>query len=154
VAKLAEEIRMNKPFSFIEQEASLGILRTSDVLAQGAVDVLKPFDLTPPQFNVLRILRGSPDGLSCSQIADRMISRDPDVTRLLDRMEARNMLSRERSAQDRRVVLTRITAYGLELLASVDPAIAEMHRRQFRGISEKQIRQLIDLLEKVREALT
>ncbi len=154
MAKLAEEIRMNKPFSFIEQEASLGILRTSDVLAQGAVDVLKPFDLTPPQFNVLRILRGSPDGLSCSQIADRMISRDPDVTRLLDRMEARNMLSRERSAQDRRVVLTRITAYGLELLASVDPAIAEMHRRQFRGISEKQIRQLIDLLEKVREALT
>jgi DNA-binding MarR family transcriptional regulator len=154
VAKLAEEIRMTKPFSFIEQEASLGILRTSDLLAQGAADALKPFDLTPPQFNVLRILRGSPDGLSCSQIADRMISRDPDVTRLLDRMEARNLLIRERSAQDRRVVLTRITAYGLELLANIDPTMVEMHRRQFRGISEKQMRQLIDLLDKVREALT
>ncbi len=153
VAKLADEIKMTKPFSLLEQEATLCVLRTADLLSQVAADALKPFDLTPSQFNILRILRGSPDGLACGQIAERMVNRDPDITRLLDRMEARNLLTRERSALDRRVVVTHISATGLELLKRVDPVMAEAHQQRLRGTSEKQLRQLIELLDKVRESL-
>src|SRR6266403_4934379 len=99
-----------------EEALFLDLLRTTDMLSRGLVRVLKTEDLSATQYNVLRILRGSPDGLPCGEIASRMITRDPDVTRLLDRMEKRGLISRFRDTKDRRTVIGKITAEGLKLL--------------------------------------
>lgn len=152
MAKLAEEIK-GKPFAHPEEEAMLNVVRTADVLTQRANQFFKQFDITASQYNVLRILRGSPDGLSCSQIAERMIRRDPDITRLLDRLEARHFIGRERDGQDRRIVMTRITTEGLELVTRLDPLILTEHRRQLGRLGEPKLRQLIELLEQAREVL-
>src|SRR5215831_8652481 len=113
-----------------EESAYLDLLRTADVLTRGAIGVLKTEDLSLTQYNVLRILRGSPQGLPCGEIASRMITRDPDVTRLLDRMEKRGLISRSRDNKDRRTVIGRITPEGLKLLARLDEPIQEIHRKQ------------------------
>jgi len=140
---------LSKHVPFIQQEAALGILRAADLIAQQSASVMKPFDLTGAQFNVLRILRGSPDGLPCGQIGERMIQRDPDVTRLLDRMQTRNLIVRQRSKQDRRVVTAKISEKGLDLLERLDPLVNQMHLRQFDGFSEIQLRQMKDLMDQV-----
>ncbi|HEV2687755.1 MAG TPA: MarR family transcriptional regulator, partial [Bryobacteraceae bacterium] len=100
-----------------EEVAFLDLLRTCDLLSRGPAQVLKTEDLSATQYNVLRILRGSPDGLPCGEIASRMITRDPDVTRLLDRLEKRALISRWRETKDRRMVMARITPEGRKLLA-------------------------------------
>ena len=151
MAKLADQLKMSRPFAVREEEASLAILRTADILSARATAVLRRFDMTGAQYNVLRILRGSPDGLGCSQISERLIAQDPDVTRLLDRMEARNWIARERSICDRRVVLAQLTGAGAELLEQVTPFVIAHHQGQFKGWSESQLKQLINLLEIVRE---
>jgi DNA-binding MarR family transcriptional regulator len=150
MAKLAEEIKMSKPFSLLEEEASLSIVRTADVLFQRTAELLKPFDLSLSQYNVLRILRGAKEALACGQIADRMVSRDPDITRLLDRMEARGLISRARDEQDRRVVKAQITAKGLSLLEEIQPLITAHHQKQFAGFGEKKLKQLVEWMEQVR----
>src|SRR5215467_1635338 len=99
-----------------EEDAFLDLLRTTDLLSRLPARVLKKEDLSSTQYNVLRILRGSPDGLACGEIANRMITRDPDITRLLDRLEKRSLISRSRDEKDRRTVLARITAAGLQTL--------------------------------------
>ncbi len=152
MGRLAAEIK-SKPFSHPEEEALLSVVRTADVLMQRMNQFLKQFDISGSQYNVLRILRGSPDGLSCGQIAERMISRDPDVTRLLDRLEARGLIGRERNGQDRRVVVARINAEGLDLVTRLDPLVASEHRRQLGGLGEQKLRQLIELLEQARDVL-
>ncbi|MGB6357492.1 MAG: MarR family transcriptional regulator, partial [Candidatus Acidiferrales bacterium] len=119
-----------RPAACLEEAAFLDLLRTSDVLARGVVHVLKPDGLSPTQYNVLRILRGSPEGLPCGEIAGRMITRDPDITRLLDRLEKRGLILRTRQNQDRRTVLTRITPAGLRLLARLDAPVQRAHRQQ------------------------
>ncbi len=154
MAKLADEIKMTRPFALPEEEASLSIIRTADLIQQCTLAVLKPFEISGPQYNVLRILRGAREDLSCSQIAERMVSRDPDMTRLLDRMEARGLISRARGKQDRRVVKARITAEGMSVLKQLDPLISEHHRRQFLGFGERKLNQLLDLMDQVREAST
>jgi len=150
VPKLADEIK-SKPFTHLEEEAMLNIIRTADVLMQRASHVLKQFDLRVSQYNVLRILRGSKDGISCGQIAERMISRDPDITRLLDRLETRGLIARERSGQDRRVVTARISAEGLKVIEQINPLIVQEHGRQLGALGQAKLRQLIELLEQVRE---
>jgi len=152
MAKLADEIKMSKPFALPEEEAALSILRTADLIQQRTLEVLKPFEISAPQYNVLRILRGACEDLACGQIAERMVNRDPDITRLLDRMETRGLISRVRDKQDRRVVKTRITAEGMNILKKLDPLIFQHHRRQFLGFGERKLNQLIDLMEQVREA--
>ena len=142
---------MNKPFSLLEEEATLSILRTSDVLFQRAGEVLKPFELSSSQYNVLRILRGAKEALACGQIAERMVSRDPDMTRLLDRMERRGLISRARDAQDRRVVKAQITAQGMHLLAEIQPLILAHHKKQFAAFGEKKLKQLVEWMEQIRE---
>jgi DNA-binding MarR family transcriptional regulator len=108
--KLAKEIKQSKPFRSREEEAFLNLARTHEVLAARVAELLKPYQLTPTQYNMLRILRGAgAEGLTCSQATERMLTADPDVTRLLDRMEAQELIRRERSKEDRRVVVTRIT---------------------------------------------
>src|SRR5882762_5359070 len=113
-----------------EEAAFLELLRTTDMLSRGLVKVLKIEDLSGTQYNVLRILRGAPEGLPCGEIASRMITRDPDVTRLLDRLEKRGLVSRCRETQDRRTVLTRITPAGLKLLTRLDQPVQATHRKQ------------------------
>ena len=103
--------------SVLEEQVFIALAVTTDQLARRLEPVLKAADISSTQYNVLRILRGSPDGLSCSDIADRMITRDPDITRLLDRLEKRGLVSRCRETRDRRTVLTRITEAGQKLLA-------------------------------------
>src|ERR1700688_3356045 len=104
----------------LEEAAFLDLLRTTDMLSRGLGTILKPEDLSSTQYNVLRILRGAPEGLPCGEIAKRMITRDPDITRLLDRLEKRGLISRSREIKDRRTVTARITPAGLKLLGSLD----------------------------------
>ena len=149
---LGEEIKKVRPFESLEQEALLNLVRTADVLAGEIGELFKPSGLSATQYNVLRILRGAgPDGLPCGEVAARMITRDPDVTRLLDRMEKRKLISRCREKKDRRVVCARITETGLKLLAELDPIVLQAHRKQLNHMTATQLQQLIALLELARK---
>ncbi|PYX49547.1 MAG: MarR family transcriptional regulator [Acidobacteria bacterium] len=129
-----------------EEVVFLQLLRTTDMLSRGLVQVLKGEDVSTTQYNVLRILRGAPDGLPCSQIASRMISRDPDITRLLDRLEKRGLIARCRETKDRRTVMTRITREGLELLGRLDEPVQATHRKQLGHLGRERLRDLGELL--------
>jgi DNA-binding MarR family transcriptional regulator len=129
----------------------VALQKTADALALEAEQLLKPHGLTGAQYNVLRILRGAePRGLACSSIGERMISHDPDMTRLLDRMEKRGLITRARQADDRRVVKTCITRAGLTLLKSLDQPVRELHQRQFGHLPAARLNALAELLEEVR----
>src|SRR5580698_9258442 len=130
----------------LEEAVFLELMRTSDVLSRGLVRVLKAEDLSPTQYNVLRILRGAPEGLFCGEIASRMITRDPDVTRLLDRLEKRELIARSREAKDRRTVMTRITPGGLKLLVRLDEPVQAAHRKQLGHLGRERLRALAELL--------
>jgi len=137
-----------------EEAAFLELARTSDMLSRGLVRILKTEDLSPTQYNVLRILRGTPEGLPCGEIAARMITRDPDVTRLLDRLEKRNIISRCRETEDRRMVMVRITPDGLKALARLDGPVVEAHRRQLGHLGKDRLRALTELLKAARAAVS
>ena len=148
---------MSRRFKFssssvsLEKRVFVSLLQTADTLGQEAEQLLKAAGLTGAQYNVLRILRGAePSGLACRAIGERMISHDPDMTRLLDRMEKRGLITRERQSDDRRVVKTRITAQGLSLLKTFDQPVHNLHKRQFRHMSATRLKILYDLLEEVR----
>lgn len=150
--KLSVEIRQSKPFASIEEEALLNLTRTHEFLQQQLTEFFKQFQLTKTQYNILRILRGAgKEGVTCSQAAERMVSADPDITRLLDRLEARKLIERERSREDRRVVVSRITADGLELLKTIDKPLAEFNKRHLGCIGARKLEQLIEILESIRE---
>lgn len=129
-----------------EEVAFLDLLRTCDLLSRGPAQVLKSEDLSATQYNVLRILRGSPAGLPCGEIANRMITRDPDITRLLDRLEKRELISRCRETKDRRMVMARITPGGLKLLARLDEPIEGAHRTQLGHLGKERLHALAELL--------
>jgi len=151
--KLAKEIRQTKPFSSAAEEAVLNIHRTASVMAQLFAETLKPTGLTEVQYNALRILRGAGKaGLSCQEIADRMLTHDPDITRLIDRLATRSLVERSRSDRDRRVVVTRITAAGLKMLSSIDEAAKTLPQQVLGHLGEKKLQTLIDLLEEARKA--
>jgi DNA-binding MarR family transcriptional regulator len=134
----------------LEARVFVALLKTADSLGQDAEQLLKSAGLTGAQYNVLRILRGAgPSGLHCSGIGDRMISHDPDMTRLLDRMEKRGLISRERQTDDRRVIKTRVTSHGLDLLKTLDQPVRELHKRQFRHMSAARLKLLAGLLEEL-----
>jgi DNA-binding MarR family transcriptional regulator len=137
-----------------EEAAFLDLLRTTDLLTRQPAQVLKAEDLSATQYNVLRILRGSPDGLSCGEVGNRMITRDPDITRLLDRLEKRGVISRCREASDRRSVLVRITTDGLAMLARLDEPVQAMHRKQLGHLGPDRLRQLSELLSACRNELS
>ena len=120
------------------------------MLSRGLVRILKTEDLSATQYNVLRILRGSPDGLPCGEIASRMITRDPDITRLLDRLERRGLISRCRETKDRRMVMARITPDGLKLLARLDEPVGDAHRKQLGHLGRERLRALTQLLHAAR----
>jgi DNA-binding MarR family transcriptional regulator len=150
---LREELKQNKPFNSIEQEALLSVVRTSALLMDRFELFLRPYGITSTQYNVLRILRGAePDGLCRNELCDRMLTRMPDVTRLLDRMEEAGLVERTRESDDRRMVSSRITKKASQLLATLDPLVAENERQSFSGITPDRIQTLIDVLDAVRNA--
>ena len=130
----------------------LDLQRVAGALSQALATVLKPHGLSPTQYNVLRILRGSPAGLTCSQISTRMITHDPDVTRLADRLVDRGLASRDRHASDRRVIVIQPTEAGLALLAALDPVIAGFHTATLGQLAPKDLEALAALLAQVRAA--
>ena len=150
---LQKELRQNKPFASLEHEATLSVERTAAVLRHGIAEALREFGVTPAQYNVLRILRGAGEGGLCRhEIADRLVTQVPDVTRLIDRMEEAGLVVRERSEEDRRLVSTRVTDEGLALLAQIDAPIAKLHARQLSHLTREQLRTLIDLLALARRS--
>ena len=150
---LRREIKQGKPFQSLEQEAMLNLERTTAVLSHAIAEALKPHGITPTQYNVLRILRGAGEpGLCRNEVRDRLVSQVPDVTRLLDRLEEAGLIERSRDAADRRLVTTRITAKGQQMLQELDAPVVEMHRRQLGHMTREQLRTLIELLGVAREA--
>lgn len=146
------EIKQVKPFGSLEEEAFVALMRTADQLAGRAAEMLKGHGLSPTQYNALRILRGAGDeGLACSEIAERMINRDPDITRLVDRLERRGLVVRSREQKDRRVITTRITTKGLEAVNALDLPIEKFNRQLLGHLGEKRLRSLIQLLEAARK---
>jgi DNA-binding MarR family transcriptional regulator len=132
----------------LETRVFVALLIAAERLTQQAEQLMKDHGLTGTQYNVLRILRGAgPSGLPCKGISDRMISHDPDMTRLLDRMEKRGMITRERQTDDRRVVKTCITPEGLDILRKLDAPVQELHRSQFRNIATPRLKTLATALE-------
>lgn len=152
VTTLRDEIKQKKPFISLEHEAQLNIVRTGALLMDEVEQLLKPYGITATQFNVLRILRGSePDGLCRNELRDRMLTRMPDMTRLLDRMEEAGLVVRSRENQDRRMVRSRISPSGLQLLEKLDGVAQEEHKRRFKQLDENQLQNLIDILTQIRQ---
>jgi DNA-binding MarR family transcriptional regulator len=149
--KVASEIRQKKPFSCPGEEAFINLARSYEYLHQELSELFRFHNLSTTQYNMLRILRGAGrDGLSCSEASRRMISHDPDITRLFDRLESRGLIERARMPSDRRVVRATISAAGLELLGLIDQPLLELHNHQMRNLTEEQVMQLIALLELLR----
>jgi DNA-binding MarR family transcriptional regulator len=131
----------------LEDQLFVAILKIADSLAQEAEQLIKSAGLTSAQYNVLRILRGAePHGLLCRGIVERMISRDPDMTRLLDRLEKHGWISRQRQQDDRRVIKTRITPEGLNLLKKLDQPVHDLYKGQFRHMTPDRLKLLSELL--------
>lgn len=151
---LREDLRQRKPFTSLEQEAQLNVVRTASLLVDSFEQMLRPYGITATQYNVLRILRGAePEGLCRNELRDRMLTRMPDVTRLLDRMEDAKLVARARDSEDRRLVSTRITPKGLRLLDELDEAVTQEHMRRFHHLNKTQLKSLIELLNAVRSQL-
>jgi DNA-binding MarR family transcriptional regulator len=151
-SKLQEELKQTKPFGSREEEVYLSILRTAEALSWGVSETLKGADLTPTQYNVLRILRGAEtEGATCGQISERMVTKDSDITRLLERLETRGLITRARDEKDRRFITARITKQGLRLLAGLDKPIAECHKRQISHLGESRLAALAKLLDAARD---
>src|SRR5580692_6227798 len=142
---------VSHPVLPLEDTVFISLQKTADSLGLEAEQLFKPHGLTGTQYNVLRILRGAePHGLACRAIGERMISHDPDMTRLLDRLEKCSLICRARQTDDRRVIKTRITAAGLALLKSLDQPVRELHKRQFHHLPARRLKILALLLEEVR----
>lgn len=150
-ADLRRAIQQRRDFGSAEEEAFLNVLRTAAVLTRALVAVLREHDLSQPQYNVLRILRGAgPDGLPSTDVAARMLNHDPDVTRLLDRLVARGLVTRARDAADRRVITARLTAEGRRVVDALDAPVHALHARRLGHLAPAQLRTLSALLEDAR----
>jgi DNA-binding MarR family transcriptional regulator len=150
---LLVELQQGKPFETLYEEVYVEILRTSQVTSRWITEALKPSELSGPQFNVLRILRGAGSaGLPSGRIAERMVNHDPDLTRLLDRLEARGLVEKARDTKDRRVVNACITKAGLDVVAKATKDMQALLEERMTPMSAKRLEQLADLLEEVRDA--
>lgn len=149
---LQHELQKKNSFACPEQEAALNLVRTNDFLSREATALFARHGLSSPQYNVLRILRGNRDtGLPSQKIVSQMVTQTPDITRLVDRLEASGLVRRKRTTQDRRLVLVHITAAGMKLLAGLDAPLLDMHRGQMAHLSRAELAELNRLLTKVRQ---
>jgi MarR family transcriptional regulator, 2-MHQ and catechol-resistance regulon repressor len=151
--RLQGELKKRRPFESAEQEAVLNLWRTSDQYQIRFTRLFQEYGLTSSQYNVLRILRGEGKPLPCLEIADRLIAVVPAITGLIDRLEQKGLIARQRSTEDRRVVFVAITAKALELLATLDEPIDKLHQQLIGHLGRDELRELIRLLEKARESL-
>ena len=148
---LQQELQKRKPFECPEQEVTLNLLRTADFVSREGHSLLERHGISGQQYNVLRILRGHREtGLPCQKIVAQMITQMPDITRLVDRLEASGFVRRERTEQDRRLVIVHITALGMDLLAELDQPILDLHRGQMKHMTRAELAELNRLLEKLR----
>jgi DNA-binding MarR family transcriptional regulator len=152
---LQKEISQRRPFASLEQETSLGVVRTASLVRRAITKVVSPFGITQPQYNVLRILRGAgKGGLPTLEVRERMIDEAPGITRLVNKLERAGLLRRERSTPDRRQVICAITAKGLDVLARIDPLIGVADKAGTAGLSQAEQRTVIRLLDKVRNTIS
>jgi DNA-binding MarR family transcriptional regulator len=152
---LQAELRQTKSFSSVHAEAFLNLVRTAEQMQHALRMKLKPQGITETQYNSLRILRGAgAHGLTCAEIGERLVSQDPDITRLLARLERQGLVRRERSAKDRRVVLTKITSAGLDRLKEADPVVNSTVHALLAHLSQVELKTLIELLERTRLTTT
>lgn len=152
-SRLQAEIKKREPFDSAEQEAILSVLRTSDQLYNRHGRLFRKFDLTPSQYNVLRILRGEGRPIPCLEIASRLIQVVPAITGLLDRLEKQQLVQRKRCEEDRRVVYVSLTRKGQQLLAKIDEPLERLQQQIMRWSSKAELTELIRLLEKLREGI-
>jgi DNA-binding MarR family transcriptional regulator len=143
--------KAGRSFGCPEEDAFVSLWRTADLLSRNFEKLFREADISPTQYNVLRILRGAPEGLPCSELGKRMITRDPDITRLLDRLEKRSLIARSRDTKDRRMVLTRISSQGQQLLRDLDHPVTELHKAQLSHLGRQRLHSLMGLLEAARE---
>jgi len=149
---IRSEIKQRRPFPSAHQEAVVALIRTADVLRRAVGDVVEPHGITAQQYNVLRILRGAgADGLPTLEIAERMIEQTPGITRLLDRLEQKELVTRQRSSSDRRCVYCRITEAGLELLCRLDAPLQATAAQCFDSFTKSGLAQLVESLDRTRE---
>jgi DNA-binding MarR family transcriptional regulator len=150
-SRLESEIKQSRPFARRSEEAMVSILRTAALLDHGLEDALRAFGITLTQYNVLRILRGAgKDGLCGREIGERLISRVPDVSRLLDRMEDLGLMTRERDQSDRRHVTARATAKGLRILVESEPTLEALERQRFGAVGNGVLKDLVETLDLIR----
>lgn len=148
---LQEELKQSKPFASLEVEAYISLMRTYTVLSQPLNDLFKEFGITPTLYNLMRIIQGGPEeGVPCAIIADRLVTRVPDVTRLVDRAVEAGLVSRHRPESDRRVVLLTLTPKGMDLLNTMREPLLEAHRAQMKGLTKAELATLVDLLARLR----
>jgi DNA-binding MarR family transcriptional regulator len=154
-SSLATTLKQNRPFVSLEQEVYLSILRTASELSYAVDQFFRPFDITPSQYNVLRILRGAgTDGLCRNEISERMVTATPDMTRLLDRMEKSGWVTRERAVEDRRQVSTHITKSGMELLARLERPTGDFVTPLFAGATTSDLKTVLKVNDQIRAKLS
>ena len=149
-SRLQDELKKKRPFELAEQEAILNILRTSDQFQNRFGRLLREYDLTQSQYNVLRILRGEGKPMPCLEIGDRMIQVVPAMTGLLDRLEKQGLVQRERCTEDRRVVYVELTEAARGLLERMDNPVMELHKQLIGHLTQAELKELSRLLEKAR----
>lgn len=152
-SRLQDELKKKRPFELAEQEAILNILRTSDQFQNRFGRLLREFDLTQSQYNVLRILRGEGKPMPCLEIGDRMIQVVPAMTGLLDRLEKLGFVQRERCTEDRRVVYVELTEAARGLLERMDNPVMELHKQLIGHLTQAELKELSRLLEKARASV-
>lgn len=152
---LQKELHKKKPFECPEQEVTLNLLRATDFVSREFQSLFERHGISAQQYNVLRILRGHREtGLPCQKIVAQMITQMPDITRLVDRLETSGFVRRERTEQDRRLVIVHITAVGMDLLAQLDQPLLDLHRGQMQHMARAELAELNRLLEKLRRPVT
>ena len=153
VSRIQQEIKQTRPFGSKAQEATIALMRTADLVRRAVGDIVEPYGITPQQYNVLRILRGAgPGGLPTLEIAERMIEATPGITRLIDRLETKRLVSRERCHKDRRRVFCRITREGLALLKKLDAPIRDADALALGSLTSNELKQLVSLLDRARSS--
>lgn len=153
-SQLGREIRQTRPFQSPAHEATVGLMRTADMVNRRFSALYAPYGLTGQQYNVLRILRGArPDAMPTMEIAERMIQATPGITRLLDRLERKKLVSRERCLEDRRQVLCTITTRGLSLLEQLDEPVSEANESVLEMLPESEVHRLISIMDRIRAGL-
>jgi DNA-binding MarR family transcriptional regulator len=154
VSRIQLEIKQTRPFGSKAQEATIGLMRTADLVRRAVGDIVEPYGITPQQYNVLRILRGAgAGGLPTLEIAERMIEATPGITRLIDRLETKRLVSRERCDKDRRRVFCRITREGLALLKKLDAPIRDADALALGSLTSNELKKLVSLLDRARSSL-